>query len=54
MALWLEAGEIKAYGLVEEVVPQYEKFIREYYKLSQEERNELTKRFGEKESTTVC
>ncbi len=29
-ALWLEYGEIKDFGTVEDVVPKYEKFLKEY------------------------
>ncbi|MFP7299096.1 teichoic acids export ABC transporter ATP-binding subunit TagH [Neobacillus niacini] len=40
-ALWLEAGEIKAYGTIEEVVPQYEEFIKNYNKMTQEEKKQF-------------
>lgn len=33
-ALWLEAGEIKAYGAIGDVLPQYEKFINDYKKMT--------------------
>lgn len=36
-ALWLEAGEVKAYGPVEEIVPQYQKFLKEYKAMSKED-----------------
>ncbi len=47
-ALWLEAGEIKAYGPVEEVVPLYQQFIGEYNKLSKEEKKHFNKQVMEK------
>jgi teichoic acid transport system ATP-binding protein len=49
-ALWLEAGEIKAYGPVEEVVPQYEQFIREYNKMTKEEKKQFTLKVNERRS----
>lgn len=49
-ALWLEAGEIKAYGPVEEVVPLYEKFIREFNKMSKEEKKKFTDQISERRS----
>ncbi|MFD1170771.1 teichoic acids export ABC transporter ATP-binding subunit TagH [Oceanobacillus caeni] len=35
--LWLEAGEIRAYGSKEEIIPQYEKFLKDFKALSKEE-----------------
>jgi teichoic acid transport system ATP-binding protein len=49
-ALWLEAGEIKAYGPVEEVVPQYEKFIKEYKNMSKEEKILFNQQINERRS----
>jgi teichoic acid transport system ATP-binding protein len=49
-ALWLEAGEIKAYGPIEEVVPQYEQFIKEYNKMSKEEKLQFTQQVNERRS----
>jgi teichoic acid transport system ATP-binding protein len=49
-ALWLEAGEVRAYGTVEEVLPQYEKFIKEYNQMSPEEKKEFNRRIMEKRS----
>lgn len=37
-ALWLEYGELKAYGDIEEVMPQYEEFLKEYKALSKRQR----------------
>lgn len=42
-ALWLEAGEVKEYGLIGEVMPNYEKFIKKFKAMSKEEQ----KRFKE-------
>ncbi|WP_374724684.1 teichoic acids export ABC transporter ATP-binding subunit TagH [Calidifontibacillus erzurumensis] len=36
-ALWLEAGEIKAYGTIQEIIPQYQKFLKEFKAMSKEE-----------------
>ena len=36
-ALWLEAGEVKAYGTIKEIIPQYEKFLKEYKAMTKEE-----------------
>lgn len=49
-ALWLEAGEIKAYGLIEEVVPQYEEFIKNYNKMTQEEKKQFSQKINERRS----
>ncbi|MGM7681887.1 teichoic acids export ABC transporter ATP-binding subunit TagH [Cytobacillus sp. Hm23] len=48
--LWLEAGEIKAYGLKEDIIPQYEKFIKDYKKMTKEEKEQLKQKFNEKRS----
>jgi teichoic acid transport system ATP-binding protein len=47
-ALWLEAGEVKAYGPVDEIIPQYEKFIKNFNKLSKEEKKQFNQRLMEK------
>lgn len=49
-ALWLEAGEVRAFGTVEEIVPQYEKFIREFNKMSKEEKKQFNKQVMERRS----
>jgi teichoic acid transport system ATP-binding protein len=49
-ALWLEAGEIKAYGTIEEVVPQYEEFIKNYNKMTQEEKKQFSQKINERRS----
>lgn len=42
-AAWLEYGEIKSFGSVDEVIPDYEKFLKKYKKMTKEEQ----KRFRE-------
>lgn len=49
-ALWLEAGEIKAYGTVQKVIPQYEKFLKEYKAMSKEDQNNFKQLVLEKRS----
>ncbi|GEM05262.1 teichoic acids export ATP-binding protein TagH [Halolactibacillus miurensis] len=38
--LWLEFGTVRAFGDVEEIIPQYEQFINKYKNMSQEQKNE--------------
>ncbi|MDR4982211.1 teichoic acid ABC transporter ATP-binding protein [Bacillus cereus] len=35
--LWLEHGEIREYGVIQEVIPKYEQFLKEYKAMSKEE-----------------
>ncbi|WP_042354233.1 teichoic acids export ABC transporter ATP-binding subunit TagH [Bacillus rubiinfantis] len=49
-ALWLEGGQVKAYGPIDEVIPQYEKFIKAFNKMSKEERQAFNKRIAEMRS----
>jgi teichoic acid transport system ATP-binding protein len=37
-ALWLEYGEVRDYGPMSEVMPKYEKFLKEYKAMSEEEK----------------
>lgn len=39
--MWLEAGEIKLFGPVDEVIPKYEQFIKDFNKMSPAEKNNL-------------
>lgn len=39
--LWLEYGEVKAFGSVEEVIPQYEKFFKDYKAMSKAEKKKF-------------
>src|SRR5699024_11894499 len=38
--LWLEFGRVKKYGLVEDVLPEYEYFLTAWKQFTQEEREE--------------
>lgn len=49
-ALWLEAGMVKAYGTIEEVVPEYQSFLKEYKAMSKEEKLQFKKKINEKRS----
>lgn len=49
-ALWLEAGEVKAYGTIEEVIPQYENFLKEFNALSKEDQKNFKQLVLEKRS----
>lgn len=46
--LWLEFGRVKDFGSVEEVIPKYEKFLKEYKKMSKEEKDAYRKAAIEK------
>src|SRR5699024_2711141 len=43
--LWLEFGLVKDFGTVGEVIPKYEKFLREWQRMSKEEK-EMYKGFN--------
>lgn len=49
-ALWLEGGQVKAYGPIKEVIPQYEKFIKSLNNMSKEEKQAFNKRIAEMRS----
>lgn len=49
-ALWLEAGEVKAYGTLQEVLPQYEKFLTEFRAMSKEAQRNFRQLVLEKRS----
>lgn len=36
--LWLEYGMVKGYGPVQEIIPQYEEFLKQFQKMSKEEK----------------
>lgn len=40
-ALWLEYGEIKDYGPIQEIMPKYENFLKEYKAMSKEEQQKF-------------
>ncbi|WJE52634.1 teichoic acids export ABC transporter ATP-binding subunit TagH [Bacillus cereus] len=49
-ALWLEYGEIRDYGPIEEVMPKYESFLKEYKSMSKEEQQKFKKEAMEKQA----
>lgn len=49
-ALWLEYGEVKAYGSVEEIIPQYEAFIKKFKAMSAEEKKQYKEEVVKKQS----
>ena len=49
-ALWLEAGEIRAYGDIDSVASEYEKFINDFKKMSKEEKDIFNSHIREKQS----
>ncbi len=49
-ALWLEAGEVKAFGTIEEIIPQYEKFLKEFKAMSKEDQKNFKQIVLEKRS----
>lgn len=48
--LWLEYGEVKAFGSVKEVIPQYEAFFKEYKALSKAEKKKFREDAMQKQS----
>ncbi|MCO7175891.1 teichoic acids export ABC transporter ATP-binding subunit TagH [Sporolactobacillus kofuensis] len=40
-ALWIQYGHVEQYGLMEEVMPEYEKFIKAYKKMTKQEKKAL-------------
>ncbi|MEK4201543.1 teichoic acids export ABC transporter ATP-binding subunit TagH [Cytobacillus sp. FSL K6-0265] len=40
-ALWLEAGEVRDYGTIGEIIPKYEKFLKDFKSLSKEEQKKF-------------
>ncbi|ENQ3107022.1 teichoic acid transport system ATP-binding protein [Bacillus sp. 491mf] len=49
-ALWLEYGEVKDYGPIQEVMPKYESFLKEYKAMSKEEQQKFKKEATEKQA----
>ncbi|PEM39699.1 teichoic acids export ABC transporter ATP-binding subunit TagH [Bacillus pseudomycoides] len=49
-ALWLEYGEIKDYGLMQDVMPKYEQFLKEYRAMSKEEQQKFKKEAQRKQA----
>ncbi|MBS4174050.1 teichoic acids export ABC transporter ATP-binding subunit TagH [Bacillus sp. FJAT-49736] len=50
-ALWIEYGEVRAYGTIEEVVPKYEKFLKDFKKMSDVERKAYREKVMQKRSS---
>ncbi len=48
-ALWLEFGEVKQYGPIDEVLPEYKKFLKDYKAMSKKEKKEFKERVMEKQ-----
>lgn len=49
-ALWIEYGEVKAYGPIEDVMPKYEKFLKDYKAMSKKEQKKYRQQQMEKRS----
>ncbi|EOP14627.1 hypothetical protein KQ3_04591 [Bacillus cereus B5-2] len=49
-ALWLEYGEIRDYGLIENVMPKYEQFIKEHRAMSKEEQHKFKEEAQKKQA----
>ncbi len=48
--LWIEYGEIKDYGLIQEIMPKYENFLKEYKAMSKEEQQKFKREAMEKQA----
>ncbi|MBS4195716.1 teichoic acids export ABC transporter ATP-binding subunit TagH [Lederbergia citri] len=48
-AIWLEFGEIKAYGPVNEVIPDYEHFLKKHKAMTKEEQKEYRQEIMKKQ-----
>ncbi|MBN6885266.1 teichoic acid transport system ATP-binding protein [Cytobacillus horneckiae] len=48
--LWLEYGEVRDYGSVEEILPQYKEFLKKYKAMSKEERKQYKEEVSRKQS----
>ncbi len=51
--LWLEFGKVKDFGSVEEVIPKYEKFLKQYKKMSKHEKDKYREEAQEKTTETL-
>ncbi|MEK6459841.1 teichoic acids export ABC transporter ATP-binding subunit TagH [Heyndrickxia faecalis] len=49
-AMWLEAGEIKQYGAIDDVLPNYEKFLKEFKSWPKEKQKNFKQMILEKRS----
>jgi teichoic acid transport system ATP-binding protein len=52
-ALWLEYGEIKAYGAVSEVIPEYEEFLKMYKSMTPAEQKKFREEVIRKQSGMI-
>ncbi|MGI2748471.1 teichoic acids export ABC transporter ATP-binding subunit TagH [Bacillus cytotoxicus] len=49
-ALWLEYGEIKDYGPIQDVMPKYEQFLKEFRAMSKEEQQKFKEKAQRKQA----
>ncbi|MEN1937224.1 teichoic acids export ABC transporter ATP-binding subunit TagH [Paenibacillus sp. 102] len=49
-ALWLQYGEVRGFGPIEEMMPQYEAFLKEYKAMSKEEQKQFKEKAEQKQS----
>jgi teichoic acid transport system ATP-binding protein len=52
-ALWIQYGQVEDYGLMKDVMPKYESFIRDYKKMSREERDAFQQKVRERRIAAV-
>lgn len=52
-ALWLEYGEVKAFGPIKEVMPQYEAFLKNYKSLSDADKKKYREENMNRRSITI-
>ncbi|CAM3953338.1 teichoic acids export ABC transporter ATP-binding subunit TagH [Mesobacillus thioparans] len=53
-AIWLEYGEIKQYGPVSEVIPEYEKFLKKYKSMTAAEQKKFREEVISKQSKMIA
>ncbi|GEM02798.1 teichoic acid transport system ATP-binding protein [Halolactibacillus halophilus] len=51
--LWLEFGQVKTYGDVDDVIPQYEDFIKDYKKMTKKQKNAYKRSVLKKQNVKV-
>ncbi|MEN1967757.1 teichoic acids export ABC transporter ATP-binding subunit TagH [Lentibacillus sp. N15] len=51
--LWLEYGMVKDFGMVEDVMPKYEEFLKKYKKMSKEDKETYKKEALEKQQKAL-
>lgn len=52
-ALWIQYGQVEDYGLMKDIMPKYESFIRDYKKMSREERDAFQEKIRERRMVAV-